>query len=182
MSWLPEIARIRPRHALRLEYLVSSPKEPVNPEATVPDVLRASSPDCTGNPSDGWEILVPLSTRVYGFVPREIDEKIDLRMISESEQMKLVLVCRPTEFHSAHAAGFAGVLAIASVAWFAEGLTAGVLPALATVIAGGLMVEVTRHWALEALERRLHLILEDIGRALWPKASAQIVSSIDLIN
>jgi hypothetical protein len=58
--------------------------------------------------------------------------------------------------------------------WFAGGLVAGLLPAVTIVIAGALLVEVTRHWAFDALERRLRRLVGDVGSALWPGQPAQI--------
>ena len=84
--------------------------------------------------------------------------------------------CHPLETHGAHAAGFAGVLFLAASVWIASGIATGLVAALATILAGTLVVEVTRQWAFDALERRLRFLAEDVGSALWPERPAQIVA------
>ena len=49
--------------------------------------------------------------------------------------------------------------------------------AATTILAGALLVEVTRQWAFDALERRIHRLAGDIGSALWPGSPAQIVTN-----
>jgi hypothetical protein len=111
---------------------------------------------------------------VYGVIGREVDESIELQLSASGDGHALVLSCRPDESHAAHAAGLAGVLALAATLWLAGGLTGGVLPAVTAIVAGWLVVEVTRQWAMDALERRLRALVDGIGGAMWPGAPAEI--------
>jgi hypothetical protein len=122
-------------------------------------------------------VSLPWQTRVFGLIPREVDEEVRLRLVQHPDLWEVVVRCRPVETHAAHATGLAAVLFIAACVWIASGLTAGVMPALTTVLAGSLLVEVTRQWALNALERRLRRLAADTGSALWPGQPAQIVES-----
>lgn len=181
MSWLPEMARLRPQRFLRFEY--RSPSRIVQePHVTVAQALDQSGLEWHIDGPGAWGVLLPSATRVYGFVPREIDEACRVLLTSDTDAPRLALECRPTELHAAHATGLGGVLALAAVVWVAGGLSGGVLPALTTVIAGGLFVEVTRHWALEALERQLRGLTGEIGRSLWPSGQAQILVSIEPVS
>ncbi len=182
MSWLPEMAHKYPPRVYRLEYRVSVSAIPLDPGRVIDEVLHTRSLEGEGGLSGGWTVEFPMATRVYGLIPREIDEVVTLQLHQRPENWALVLECHPTEMHNAHATGLAGVLAVAAVVWFAGGLAAGFLGALTTVIAGSLLVEVTRHWAIEAQERKLRLLLDEIGSALWPKPSARITSSFEVVS
>jgi hypothetical protein len=96
-------------------------------------------------------------------------------LVQHPDLWELRVDCLPLETHSAHAAGFAGVLFVAASVWIASGIATGVVGALATILAGALLVEVTRQWAFDALARRLRLLAQDVGSALWPGRPAQIV-------
>jgi hypothetical protein len=176
-DWLPEMARKEPARALSLSYQVPAGAAPSEVERRVEEAFRASH--LTGHRDDaaGWQVSFPWQTRVFGLIPRDVDEQVSLRLLQHPDLWELVVRCRPLETHAAHATGLAAVLFIAASAWIASGLVTGVMPALATVLAGALLVEVTRQWAFDALERRLSRLAGDIGSSLWPGQPAQIVAS-----
>ncbi len=170
MNWLPDMARRQPRRTLELIYQVPTAPDPETTDATVAAALNGIGLQATGSAVEGWNLSLPGQTRVYGLIPRELDESVDLSLSSGSEYSQLVVVCHPVETHAAHATGLAGVLVLAAAVWIAGGL----LAAVTTVIAGGLLVEVTRHWAFDALEKQLRRLTGDVGSALWPGQPAQI--------
>ena len=170
MNWLPDMARRQPRRTLELRYQVPTAPDPETTDATVAAALNGIGLQATGSAVEGWNLSLPGQTRVYGLIPRELDESVDLHLSSGPEYAQLVVVCHPVETHAAHAAGLAGVLVLAAAVWMAGGL----LAAVTTVIAGGLLVEVTRHWAFAALEKQLRRLAGDVGSALWPGQPAQI--------
>jgi hypothetical protein len=175
MVWIPEMARKRPAQGLDLRYQITRDVPPIDPERVVGEAVRAAGLSTSGSTAEGWRLSFPGRTRVYGVVSREVDESVGLRLRRGSEAWELRLDCEPVETHAAHAAGFAGVMVVAVTVWIAGGLTAGVLPAVTTGIAGSLLVEVTRQWALDALHNRLRRLVGDVGLALWPGVPAQIV-------
>ncbi len=170
MSWLPDMVRKQPRRTLQITYRVPKAPGPDTTDATVADALHGSDLQVTGSAVEGWNLSLPGRTRVFGLIPRELDESVDLSLSSGPEYSHLVVSCHPVETHAAHAAGLAGVLVLAAAVWIAGGL----LAAVTTVIAGGLLVEVTRHWAFDALEKQLRRLTGDVGSALWPGQPAQI--------
>jgi hypothetical protein len=171
MNWLPDMARKQPRRTLELSYQVPSAPGLETNDADVAAALHGTGLQVTGSAVEGWSLSLPGRTRVYGLIPRELDESVDLRLSSGPEYSQLVVRCHPVETHAAHAAGLAGVLVLAAAVWIAGGL----LAAVTTVIAGGLLVEVTRHWAFDALEQQLRRLTGDVGSALWPGQPAQII-------
>ncbi len=175
MVWIPEMARKQPARALELRYQISKDAPPLNPERIVGETLHAAGLSAAGGATEGWRLIFPGRTRVYGVISREIDEVVDFRLHRVSENWELVLRCEPIETHAAHAAGLAGVMLMAVAVWIAGGLSGGALPAMTTVIAGSLLIEVTRQWAFDNLHRRLRGLIGDLGSALWPGAPAQIV-------
>jgi hypothetical protein len=174
-DWLPEMARREPARGLSLAYQVPAGPVPADIDRRVEEAIRASH--LTGHRQDAasWLVSLPWQTRVYGLIPRDVDEQVSLRLLQHPDMWEMVVHCRPLETHAAHATGVAAVLFIAASAWIASGLVAGVLPALTTILAGALLVEVTRQWAFDALERRLRRLVGDVGSALWPGQPAQIV-------
>jgi len=171
MIWFPEMARKQPARTVTITV---RPPRGVAPPRDADATLRAAGLTVATATADGWVLSLPHRTRVYGLVPREVDEQISLRIASNDESSELVLSCHPTETHNAHAVGLAGVFVAAAAVWFAGGLVAGLLPAVTTVIAGALLVDVTRQWAFDALDRRLRQLAGDVGRALWPDQPPQI--------
>ena len=174
MNWLPDMVRKQPRRTLQLSYRVAKAPGPDTTDATVVAALDGSGLQATGSAVEGWNLSLPGRTRVFGLIPRELDESVELRLSSGQEYSQLVLRCHPVETHAAHAAGLAGVLVLAAAIWIAGGLAGGLLPAVTTVIAGGLLVEVTRHWAFDSLEQQLRRLAHDVGSVLWPGQPAQI--------
>ena len=174
-DWLPEMVRREPAHGLSLSYQVPAGAIPVEVARRVEEALRASHLTGHGDPGAGWLVSLPWQTRVFGLIPRDVDEQVSLRLLQHPDLWELVVYCRPLETHAAHATGVAAVLFIAASAWIASGLVAGVMPALATILAGALLVEVTRQWAFDALERKRRRLVADVGSALWPGKPAQIV-------
>jgi hypothetical protein len=175
MVWIPEMARRRPATVLELRYQIAKDVPPLDPEPIVGTAFRAAGLAASGGVNEGWRVSLPGRTRVYGVISREIDESVDLRLDHASEVWELALRCEPIETHAAHAAGLAGVMLIAVAVWIAGGLSGGAWSAVTTVIAGSLLVEVTRQWAFDKLHSRLRRLVGDVGSALWPGVSAQIV-------
>lgn len=175
MVWIPEMARKRPARILEMRYQIAKDAPPLDPERFVGEALHALGIEASGDAIEGWRLSLPGHTRVYGVISREIDESVDFHLYRGSDAWELVLRCEPIETHSAHAAGLAGVMLMAFAVWIAGGLSGGALPALTTVIAGTLLVEVTRQWAFDRLQRRLRRLIGDLGSALWPGMPAQIV-------
>ena len=174
MIWLPEMARRRPARTIMITFRPRGVAPPDDPDTLLIAALNTAGLTGSTTTDDGWELSLPDRTRVYGVIPREIDETITLRIISSHEVTELVISCHPTETHDAHAVGLAGIFVAAAAIWFAGGLVAGMLPAATALIAGALLVDVTRHWAFDALERRLRRLAGDVGSALWPGQPAQI--------
>jgi len=175
-TWLPELARRKPGKNLILSYQVPAGVPPVDVEKRVEEALRSSELAITRDGASSWRTTLPWQTRVFGLIPRDVDEDVALHLEQHPDLWELRVDCHPLETHGAHAAGFAGVLFVAASVWIASGIATGVVAALATILAGTLTVEVTRQWAFDALERRLRLLAEDVGRALWPGRPAQIVA------
>ena len=174
MIWLPEMARRRPARTITISVQPRGVAPPHDPDTVLVAALQTAGLTGSKTTDDGWELSLPDRTRVYGVIPREVDETISLRIISSHEFPELVISCHPTETHDAHAVGLAGIFVAAAAVWFAGGLMAGMLPAATALLAGALLVDVTRHWAFDALERRLRRLAGDVGSALWPGQSAQI--------
>lgn len=169
------MARKRPARILELRYQIAKDSPPLDPERVVGEAFHARGIEASGGAIEGWRLCLPGHTRVYGVISREIDESVDFRLHRKPDAWELVLRCEPIETHSAHAAGLAGVILMAFAVWIAGGFSGGALPAVTTVIAGTLLVEVTRQWAFDHLHRRLRRLIGDLGSALWPGLPAQIV-------
>lgn len=174
--WLPELARKEPVGSLVLSFQVPADEVPVDAEERIREALRRSELTPTREGTSTWRTILPWRTRVFGLVPRDVDEDVTIHLERHPDLSELRVRCHPLETHGAHAAGFAGVLFLAASVWIATGIATGLVAALATILAGTLVVEVTRQWAFDGLERRLRFLAEDVGRALWPGRSAQIVT------
>jgi hypothetical protein len=177
-DWIPEMARKEPERSLAVAYQVPVNVPPVDVEQRIAEVLRAAALTATRQNASTWRAALPWRTRVFGLIPRDVDEVVNLCLVRRPDLWELIVSCRPMQTHNAHAAGLAGIVFMAASVWIATGWTAGVLPAVTTILAGGLLVEVTRQWALNALEKRLRLLASDAGRALWPGRPAQIVDGV----
>ena len=175
-NWLPEIARKEPSRSLILSYQVSAGVPPVDVDQKIGEALRTSELTSTRENSSTWRTTLPWRTRVFGFIPRDVDEDVTFHPEQHPDLWEVRVKCHPLETHGAHGAGLAGVLFLAASVWIASGIATGLVAALATILAGTLVVEVTRQWAFDALERRLRFLAQDVGSALWPGRPAQIVA------
>jgi hypothetical protein len=173
--WLPDLARKEPSKRLTLSYQVPAGVPPTEVDTRVFEALRASTLTAARDDASRWRTTLPWRTRVFGVIPRDVDEEITLHLVQHPDLWELRVDCHPVETHGAHAAGFAGVLFVAASVWIASGFATGIVPALTTILAGTLVVEVTRQWAFDALEKRLRVIAQGVGSALWPGRPAQIV-------
>ena len=165
------MARRKPQRVIVVRYEVTDAGASGPSDDRVLNALRASSLEASTEKPGEWEISLAVQTRVYGVVAREVDESLYLRL----DDTSVIVECHPIETHVAHSAGLAGVLLIALTAWVAGGLFGGIAAAVAVLAAGVLTVEVTRHWAVDALERKIHQITVDLGSALWPGIPAQVL-------
>jgi hypothetical protein len=168
------MARNEPTRTISVAYQVPAVAIPVDFDRTVTEVLHASSLTAVRSGASSWRVLLPWRTRVFGLIPREVDEDLQIHLFRRPDLCELVMSCAPLDTHSAHASGLAAVLFIAASVWIASGLVAGLAASLTTVLAGALVVEVTRQWAFDALEKRIRYLANDVGSALWPGRAAQI--------
>jgi hypothetical protein len=174
-DWLPEMARNEPTGTISVAYQVPAERFPADVDRAIIEVLHAASLTSNRVGPSSWKVLLPWQTRVFGLISREVDEELEIHLFRRPDLSEVVISCKPKETHAAHATGVAAMLFIAASVWIAGGLTAGLAAAATTVVAGALVVEVTRQWAFEALERRLRRLAGDVGSALWPGRPAQLV-------
>jgi len=176
-NWLPEIAQDRPRRAIRLSYLPVVQAAPADTASRVRAALAASGVLDVRQSGGSWQMVLPWRTLVYGLIRRDVEEMVDLRLMKGAggHDWHLAVSCNPRETHAAHAAGAGGVLAVSGLVWIAAGWTAGAVPALTTLLAGGLWADTARVMALQVLERRLRRLIEDLGTAIWPGVPAEIL-------
>ena len=177
-SWLPTMARREPGHAFTVRYQVPAEDFPPDAGRRIEEALRRLKHRATQESADRWSVPMAGQTLVYGLIRREVDETVSIAIRRYPEGSELIVSCAPRETHNAHAAGLGGVLLIAAVAWLVGGFTGGLLPALTALIAGSLVVEVTRQWAFDALQRRLDRLANEVGSAVWPRAPAQVLSAM----
>jgi hypothetical protein len=147
---------------------------PIDADDRIRQALASTGLEVVPDAGPPWTLSLTHSTRVYGVIGRDVDETVELRLSASENSHAMVVSCRPDESHAAHAAGLAGVLVLAVTLWMVGGLFAGILPAVTAVLAGWLIVEVTRQWAMDALERRLRSLLDVVGPAMWPGVPAEI--------
>jgi hypothetical protein len=169
------MARSEPARYLTVAYQVPVTGFPADADSAVVEALQASSLKPFRSGASSWKLVLPWQTRVFGLIPREVDEELDISLFQRPDLSEVVVRCRPIETHAAHASGVAAVLFIAASVWIAGGWVAGLAAAATTVLAGALVVEVTRQWAFDSLERKLRRLAGDVGSALWPGLPAQIV-------
>ena len=158
-------------------YQVPPSALPMDAGDRIRNAVRGAGLELDHDGGPPWSLLLPHSTRVYGVVGREVDETIEFRLSASDQGQALIISCRPDESHAAHAAGLAGVLVLAATLWIVGGFVAGILPAVTAVLAGWLVVEVTRQWAMDGLERRLRSLLEVVGTTIWPGVPAEILQN-----
>jgi hypothetical protein len=173
--WVPEIVRSAPSAPLVLRWMTTAEEAPAQEDDIVAQEIRRSGARLLGASARRCEVLLPWQTLVYGLIRREVDEQVALELVQDPEGWQLRVSCLPVETHAAHAAGAGGVALIAAAAWVIGGWTGGLLPALATALAGGLWADATRNVALQRLEQRLRDLTESVGLALWPHAPAQLL-------
>lgn len=166
--------RRKPDRLIRFSYQVSDEAPPADAGDVVSNFCTTHGLSLIDATYDEWNLLVNDSTRVFGFIPREIEEVISVQLTPLAGGIAIEVSCEPSETHGAHLVGTAGVLVFAGSVWIAGGLADGLLPALATTAAGWLVVEVTRHWAFDAFEHRVRMLVKALGRALWPNQPGQI--------
>ena len=173
--WLPEIIRAAPSTPLVLRWITTAEEVPAQAGGIVGDEIRRSGARLIGEQAGRCEVLLPWQTLVYGLIRREVDEQVALELVQEPEGWQLRVSCLPVETHAAHAAGAGGVALLAAGAWLIGGWTGGMLPALATALAGGLWSDATRNVALQRLEQELRDLTESVGLALWPDSPATLL-------
>ena len=174
MDWrryVPAIARAEPEERFSFRFVAMVPVLPPEAERRVAEVLAGVRGAAVERTGDGWKLHLPWTTRVFGVVPREVEEHVKVSLGLDSDGAVVTVTCVPRPTHEAHAAGLAGVIALAAGVWFAAGIPA----AATTVAAGWLLVTFTRELALQGLERRLRRLAEDLGTALWPGVPAQLL-------
>jgi hypothetical protein len=174
-NWIPEMIRAEPAQPFVLRWLVETQHEPRDVDATVPSALGRAGTLVLAAEEWRWELSVPWQTLVYGLIRRDVDEHATLHLSRGDQLWELQLRCLPAETHTAHAAGAAGVAAMTAAVWLIGGWLTGLLPGLATALAGGLWADVSRVMAMQNLERRLRRVVEDVGSELWPHAPAQLL-------
>jgi hypothetical protein len=173
--WFPEIVRAAPSAPLVLRWITIAEEAPTEAHAIVAEATRrfGARIEMSGGPT--CEALLPWQTLVYGLIRREVDEQVALELIHGDEGWELRVSCLPVETHAAHAAGAGGVALVAAAVWLIGGLTGGLLPALATALAGGLWADWVRVVAMQRLEQRLRELAETVGIALWPDVPARLL-------
>ncbi|PWB73554.1 MAG: hypothetical protein C3F15_09165, partial [Holophagae bacterium] len=150
--WLPEIIRSAPSAPLVLRWMTTAEEAPAQPDEILSEEVRRSGARLVDTSAGRCEVLLPWQTLVYGLIRREVDEQVALELVQEPEGWQLRVSCLPIETHAAHAAGAGGVALMAAAAWVIGGWTGGLLPSLATALAGGLWADATRNVALQRLE------------------------------
>ncbi len=177
--WLPEIVRAQPTVRFDLEYGALG-RAPVPPsemsERFLEAVSAAHGTSVTSSGPMSWHFMLPHSTRVFGMIPRQLEEAVDAQIIAKDPVSRsLRLTCIPYATHQAHAVGMAGVLMLSVAAWFAGGLVTGIPAGIATLAAGSMWSVFTREMAMQALGNRLRRLTEDLGLALWPEVPAEVL-------
>ncbi len=177
--WLPEIVRSQPLVRFKLEYGALQ-NEALAPELMARRLIEAvSAAHATSLTKAGplsWRFTLPHSTRVFGIIARQLEETVDVAIIAKDPVSRVLrLVCVPEATHQAHAVGMAGVLILSVAAWLTGGVVTGIPAGIATAAAGSMWAVFTREMAMQALGNRLRRLTEDLGRALWPEAPAQVL-------
>jgi len=171
---MPEVIRRSPNHRFDFQYLVFQAVDPSSTARRLAQAVDASQAVVKSTGPTGWRLALPWTTRVLGFISRQVEETVDVEVIPGEPGPRLLLRCRPQRTHEAHAAGMGGVFLFSVAIWLAGGVTAGIAGGLAALVAGAVWVKFTREMALQALERRLRRMAESMGSAAWPGAPAQV--------
>ncbi|MCG6964348.1 MAG: hypothetical protein LJE95_13900 [Acidobacteria bacterium] len=172
---VPDAARAQPRAPLSVSYRALTAHVPVAADRIIGETLRSAHVEGHPEMPGIWALRMAYSTSVYGLIHREVEDSVKLSLAVSTAAATLDLRCLPQQLHNAHAAGFAGVLALSAAAGFAGGWSHGAPAAISVIVAGVLLVTVSREMALQALERRLRRLAENLGTALWPSSPAQLL-------
>ena len=174
-QWLPELMRRRPRRRLVCTYRTFSARSLPFPAEAMEQALRASRVGSWRRLTDSrWQSALQWRTLVYGLIRRDVDEDVAIEVTRLLDGWQLEVSCTPVETHAAHASGAAGVLVLSALVWLTGGWLTGGAAGMTTVLAGLLWTDATRTVALQAPERRLRVLAEDVGWALWPEVPAQV--------
>jgi len=172
---IPELVRSEPACDLEARYRVVGVSPPGWNRAWLMEALQSAHVVVSAEEDDGWLLGLHGRTLVYGIIRRDVDETVALSIRPAREGVELALRCRPTATHNAHAAGMAGALAFGVAVWLTGGWVDGIPAALTTLVAGFLWSATAREMALQALQRRLRRLAEDLGTALWPGRPATLL-------
>lgn len=168
---LPELVRRAPSSTLRTAIRV-----PVSGIPNDVDDRLADAADVLGmcnfrvEARGRYKVELPWRTHVYGVFSARVTETLVVTITSTALDGCLKLECVPLGTHEAHAAGAAGVLAVAAAFGVGTYPVVGLLPAATLVIGGGLWTDATRTMAMAALERRLEQVATELASAVWPGA------------
>jgi hypothetical protein len=174
--WLPAAVRRKPERILRFGYRLGGIPGPGGAApARVEEALRAAGIRARPSGDLAWELLLPWRAMVFGCIPREVDERVVVRVAEVADAVELQVECAPEATHNAHAMGVAAVLVLAAVVWLTGGWLEGLAAALTTGIAGGLWADWAREMSLTVLGRRLRRLAWDLGAAAWPGVPARMV-------
>lgn len=174
--WLPAAMRRRPERILRYGYrLDGTVGLPGGVGARVDEALRAAGLRARLCGDLTWELSLPWRALVFGCIPREVDERVVVRVTEVAGGLELGLECAPEETHDAHAMGMAAVLVLAVVVWLTCGWVEGLAAGLTTGVAGGVWADWAREMSLTVLGRRLRRLTWDLGAAAWPGVPARMV-------
>ena len=175
--WIPVPMRAAPPELLLVRYAVPGRPVPLDAGARIRAALprRLRPGDTAAGPVPAcleWDV----ETMVYGLIRREVTERVDL-VLRPGPPAALEVRCHPRAVHEAHAAGLAGVMALA-----AAGLLAGPQAAASVLLAGSFVAVYARELAVLALEGRLRRVAERLGEAVWPGTPAEVTLSRCLVE
>jgi hypothetical protein len=172
--FLPEILRHSPARPVAVSFRVFAP----GPVGVEPDVFERHLAELGLRPSrrsEGrWHVPFDSKTMVYGAIRRDVDETVEIAVVTRPDGGELLCSCLPIQTHNAHAAGAGGAIAAGALVWVVGGWMAGAAPGITTTVAGLLLADGARELAMAALERRLGEMAADIGSMLWPELPTQV--------
>lgn len=170
-DWIPRCVRYRAPEEYRLRYQASGHTVSGRSGPSLESVLDGASDVSRWSPTaTGARIELETTTWVYGLIRREVIETMELDLSQGPQGPVIVIRCRPQGHHEAHAAGIAGVVALAGASLLIGPTVAGT-----TLLAGALWTVYVRELALDRFVGRLKNVLGVIGDTLWPGGSSEIV-------